>query len=206
MSLCHFTVGPNPEHNSWVSWDFWKFCSETESVHRLLQTINTSLTLNIFICASDVKPHPPSLLECSWVFRLIGGHLHLKCKIWSFISIYPVRFRSKHCTHSNQISPRIVFIFMPNNFSILTPSTIAIYAELSKVVWTSYVLSYCCALVPAVTYHKYPYLSQCISLISPSGVTSSREPSPTAAGQVGRSSSVLSNTMSLPLDSVHYTV
>lgn len=126
---------------------------------------------------------PPSLLECSCVFRSIYRHLHLKCKIWSFISIYLVRFGSRHYTHSNQISPRIVFISRPNNFSILTPSTIAIYAELSKVVWTSYVPSYCCVLVPAVTYHKYPSLSQCISLTSPSGVTSSREPSPTLQGR-----------------------
>lgn len=170
-----FTVGPNPEPKSWVSWDW--VCARAALNH------HSSLTSNIFICASDVKPHPPSLLECSWVFRSIYGHLNLKCKIWSFISTYPVRFRSRHYTHSNQISPRIVVIFMPNNFSILTPTTIVICAELSKVVWTSYVPSYCCVLIPAVTYHKCPSLSQCISLTSPSVVTSSREPSPIPAGR-----------------------
>ena len=109
------------------------------------------------------------------------GPLHLTCRMSSFISIYPIRFGSRHCTLSTQISPRIVLTFLLNNFSVLTPSPTAIHPELSTALWTNYVPSYCHALVPAVTYHNCPLLStQWMSLISPSGITSSRKPSTTS--------------------------
>lgn len=109
------------------------------------------------------------------------GPLHLKCRMSSFISICPVRFRSRHYTLSTQISPRIVLTFLLNNFSVLTPSTTAIHPELSTAVWTNYVPSYYHALVPAMTHHNCPSLStQWISLISPLGITSSRKPSTTS--------------------------
>lgn len=126
--------------------------------------------------------------------QCMDGPLHLNCRMGSFISFYPVRLRSGHCTHSTWISPRTVFTFVLN-FSMHTLSTTAIHAQLLEVVWTNSVPSYCHALVTAMPCHKYPFFSsQWILLASPSGITSSRKHSPSSTDQVGSSSSMLSNT------------
>lgn len=102
-----------------ISQDFLTFCSKVESVQGPHPTTDISSTLTVFHVCSWCQATPSQPVQVELSFRSRHGPLHLKCRMSSFISIYPVRFGFRCCTFSTQINPRIVFIFLHNNFSVL---------------------------------------------------------------------------------------
>ena len=116
------SVNPNPEH-------------EDTDILGLLDILRLSLgrghflPLTCSVCASDIKPHPPSLLECSWV---PGQAWTFACKMPNVIIYFNISsqiwIQALHLLYP--ISPRIMLTFRLNNVSIISPSTNAIHPEL----------------------------------------------------------------------------